>query len=207
MISASIPSTRPTVVRVERSFRSSALVWAITAASLRSARGRLLRATSLQRRARAPGRRRRRRRRRPGRSSCHARAVRGRCWSSSRSVRAEAPRQAPSGCGLRTRTEPPTRAVRLLERGLDHQPPPADDQHLIDGLGNLGQHMARDEHSPSLRREGAEEVAEPAHTLRVEPVRRLVEHEQLRIAEERGRRPSRWRIPSEYPLTRRLAAS
>ena len=31
---------------------------------------------------------------------------------------------------------------QLCERGLDHEPPAADDQHLIDGLRDLREHVA-----------------------------------------------------------------
>ena len=90
---------------------------------------------------------------------------------------------------MRTRTAPPTRAVSCVERRLDHEPAAVDDQDLVDGLRDLGQDVARDEHGAPAGRERAQEVAQPAHALGVEPVRRLVEHEQLRLAEQRRREP------------------
>ena len=45
------------------------------------------------------------------------------------------------------------------------------------------------EHRATLRGERAQEVAQPAHALRVEPVGGLVEDEQLRLAEQRRREP------------------
>ena len=48
--------------------------------------------------------------------------------------------------------------------------------------------------------ERAQEVAQPAHTLRVEPVRRLVEDQQLGVAEQRGRQPEPLAHPERVPL-------
>ena len=76
---------------------------------------------------------------------------------------------------------------QLLERRLDHELAAVDDQHLVDGLGDLGEHVARDEHGPLPGREPAQEIAQPADTLGVEPVCRLVEDQQLGIAEQRSR--------------------
>ena len=89
---------------------------------------------------------------------------------------------------------------QLLERGLDDELAAVDDQHLIDGLRNLGQHMAGDQHCPLAGREGAQEVAQPAHALRVEPVRRLVEDQQLGIAEQCGREPQPLPHPERVAL-------
>ncbi len=61
-----------------------------------------------------------------------------------------------------------------------------DDHHVVDGLCDLREHVARDEDRPALGRERAEEVAKPPDALRIEPIRRLVEHEHLGIAEQRG---------------------
>ena len=65
-------------------------------------------------------------------------------------------------------------------RRLPHEPAAMDDHDLVDGLRDLGEHVARDEDRPALARERAEEVAQPADALRIEAVRRLVEHEHLR---------------------------
>ena len=64
-----------------------------------------------------------------------------------------------------------------------------DDQHLVDGLGDLGQHVAGDEDGASLGRERPQEVAQPAHPFGVEAVRGLVKDQQLGIAEQRPREP------------------
>ncbi len=62
-----------------------------------------------------------------------------------------------------------------------------DDHDLVDGLGDLGEHVARHEDRPTVCGERAQEVAEPADSLRVEAVGGLVEDENLGIAEERRR--------------------
>ena len=60
-----------------------------------------------------------------------------------------------------------------------------DDHDVVDGLGDLREHVARDKDRPPLARERAQEVAEPADSLRVEAVGGLVEDEHLGIAEQR----------------------
>jgi hypothetical protein len=39
---------------------------------------------------------------------------------------------------------------QLCQRGRDHEPPAIDDQHLVNRLRDLGEHMARDEHGATL---------------------------------------------------------
>ena len=78
---------------------------------------------------------------------------------------------------------------QLLERGLDDELAVVDDQHLVDRLRDLGEHVAGDEHRAPPRGERAQEVAQPAHALRVEAVGGLVEDQQLRVAEQRRREP------------------
>jgi hypothetical protein len=51
-----------------------------------------------------------------------------------------------------------------------------DDHDLVRELGDLGQDVARDEHRAAAAGEGAQEGAQPADPLGVEPVGRLVEH-------------------------------
>ena len=62
-----------------------------------------------------------------------------------------------------------------------------DDHDLVDDLLDLGQDVTRDEDRPPLRRKRAQKLAQPTDSLRVEPVRRLVEHEDAGIAEQRPR--------------------
>jgi hypothetical protein len=61
-----------------------------------------------------------------------------------------------------------------------------DDDHVVDGLLDLGEHVAGDEHRAALRGSAAQDVAQPANALRVQAVRGLVEDEHLGIAQERG---------------------
>ncbi len=61
-----------------------------------------------------------------------------------------------------------------------------DDHDLVDDLLELGEDVAGEEDRPPLRGQRAKELAEPADPLRVEPVRRLVENEHLRVAEQRA---------------------
>ena len=63
-----------------------------------------------------------------------------------------------------------------------------DDHDVVGELRHLGENVARDEHRAPLARERAEEVAQPADALRIEPVRRLVEHEHLRAPRAARRR-------------------
>ena len=66
------------------------------------------------------------------------------------------------------------------------QPPSVDDRNLVGEPRHLREHVAGDEHGAAGTGERAQEVTQPANPLRVETVRRLVEHEQARRAEERG---------------------
>ena len=86
---------------------------------------------------------------------------------------------------------------------MRHEPSAVDDHDLVRELRDLREDMARDEDRAAARRERAQEVAQPADPLRVEPVRRLVEHEQLRQAEQRARDaqalPHAERVPAHLP--------
>ena len=77
----------------------------------------------------------------------------------------------------------------LVERALRHELAAADHDDLVDRLRHLGQHVARHEHGAALAGLPAQEVAQPADALRVEPVGGLVEHERRagrRAARRRG---------------------
>ena len=75
----------------------------------------------------------------------------------------------------------------VLERALHDEPPDADDDDAVDRLLDLRQDVAGDQHRAPLGGERDEDVAQPAHALRVQAVGGLVEHEDLRVAEQRGR--------------------
>jgi hypothetical protein len=61
-------------------------------------------------------------------------------------------------------------------------------QHLIDRLRDLRQHVARDQHRAPPGGERAQEVAQPAHALGIEAVGRLVQDQQLGVAQQRRRK-------------------
>ena len=82
-----------------------------------------------------------------------------------------------------------------------------DDHDFVGDLLDLREHVAGDQDRPPLLGERAKEVAEPPDAGRVEPVRRLVEDQELGSPSSAPASPSRWRIPMEYPPTRRFAAS
>ena len=75
----------------------------------------------------------------------------------------------------------------LFDGALEHEAPARDDQQRVDGLLHLGEQVRRHEHRAALGRELAEEAAHPADPLGIEAVRRLVEHEHTRIAQQRVR--------------------
>jgi hypothetical protein len=74
---------------------------------------------------------------------------------------------------------------QLVERPLRHELAVADHDDLVDRLGHLGQHVARDQDRAAVGGLGAQEVAQPAYALRVEAVGGLVEHERARVAQQR----------------------
>jgi hypothetical protein len=83
--------------------------------------------------------------------------------------------------------------VKRLERGTVSEfadvyccgePASVDDQSVIDGLGNFGQEVAGDQDSPAGGGELTYETAKPVHPSRVKAVRRLIQDEQVGIAEQ-----------------------
>ena len=78
--------------------------------------------------------------------------------------------------------------AQLLHRALADQPAGADDDHPVDGLLDLGQQVAGDQHrAPLLVGQVPEEAAQPLDALGVQAVGRLVQHEHGGVAEQRGR--------------------
>ena len=63
--------------------------------------------------------------------------------------------------------------------------PVVEDHDAVGDLLHLVELMARDQHGAALAGEVAEEAAQPADAVGIEPVGRLVEHEHLRVAEQR----------------------
>ena len=74
----------------------------------------------------------------------------------------------------------------ILHSPLRHEPPAVDDDDLVRRLCDLGENVTRDEHGSPLGGLRAQEVPDPADPFGVEPVRGLVEHEDVRVAEESG---------------------
>ena len=64
-----------------------------------------------------------------------------------------------------------------------------DDHDLVDRLGDLGQEVAGDEHRPALVGQAADQAAQPVDALGVEAVGRLVEDQDLGVAEQGGGQP------------------
>ena len=74
---------------------------------------------------------------------------------------------------------------QISERRVRSKPAVVDDDHLVHGLRHLGQDMAGDQDRPALRRHRSQEIPQPPDPLRIEPVRGLVEDQDLGVAEER----------------------
>ena len=67
---------------------------------------------------------------------------------------------------------------------MGDESPAGQDHDLVDGLSDLGQHVARDQHGTARRRVATQEVAQPVDAFRVEPVGGLVKHEDVGVTEE-----------------------
>ena len=80
-------------------------------------------------------------------------------------------------------------AQELRQRGVGDESAAGQHDDFVDGLGHLGQQMAGDEHGASRRGVAAQEVAQPVDAFGVEAVGRLVQDEDVGIAEERGGEP------------------
>ena len=89
---------------------------------------------------------------------------------------------------------------QLGQGGREHEPPVTDDEHPVDGLGDLREDVTGDEHGAALCGQAAQEVTQPANALGVEPVGRLVEDQQLRVAEQRDREPEPLAHPERVSL-------
>jgi hypothetical protein len=79
-------------------------------------------------------------------------------------------------------------AEQVLQRALTDQPALGDDHDAVDGLLDLGQDVAGDQHRLALPgRQVAEELPEPVDAGRVQAVGRLVQDQHPRVAEQRRR--------------------
>src|SRR5665647_123649 len=67
----------------------------------------------------------------------------------------------------------------------DETAAPYDDE-MVGRQGHLAHQVRRHEHGPSVGGEAAQEIPNPVDALRIEAVHRLVQHDGLRVAEQRG---------------------
>ena len=79
--------------------------------------------------------------------------------------------------------------MQVGERALIHDAAGADDGDARAELLDLGEQMAGEEDGHAPAGQLLDQVAHVADAARVEAVRRLVEYEQLRVAQERGGEP------------------
>ncbi|MCQ0018745.1 hypothetical protein LUW74_42875 [Actinomadura madurae] len=64
-----------------------------------------------------------------------------------------------------------------------------DDDHVVDGLRGLREQVARQQHRAAVRHPVPQHRPQPADSLRIQPVGRLVQHQYVRIAQQCGRQP------------------
>jgi hypothetical protein len=81
---------------------------------------------------------------------------------------------------------PVVAAEHLLQGPLGAQLAFGDHDDVVDRLGDLGQYVAGDQHRAPVCRLLPHQTAQPGDPGRVEPVVRLVEDQDLRVAEQRG---------------------
>ena len=115
-------------------------------------------------------------------------------------------RPSPSSCAVAPgRGDRPAQRVRLRRadpdrlrgvgrdelghRAVRDQLAPADHQQVVGGVLHLRHQVAGDEDRAALGRERLHQVADPQDALGIQPVDRLVEHEDRRVAEQRGGDP------------------
>ena len=91
-------------------------------------------------------------------------------------------------------------APQLLDGALRDSLAVRDDDDVVDGLLDLGQHVARDEQRAALRSEVAQEPAQPPDAVGVQAVGGLVEDDDARVPEQGGREPE------SLPHAHRVAA-
>jgi hypothetical protein len=72
---------------------------------------------------------------------------------------------------------------------VGHQPATPDHHQVVGDVLHLGHQVAGDEDGTALSRQPLEQVAYPEHTLGVQPVERLVEHQHRRVAQQGHRDP------------------
>src|SRR5215469_10072495 len=76
------------------------------------------------------------------------------------------------------------RPAEFVQRPGEAELSRVDDHHVVGGLGHLAEHVAGDNDGAALVGQGAQQPAQPGDAGGVEAVGRLVEQENLRVAEE-----------------------
>src|SRR5215217_6125873 len=113
----------------------------------------------------------------------------GRAWCGA----SEAPRESGASCGLRKREKQVFELAavgrELIELCLPDEASARDDHNVVDGLCDLGEEMARHQNRSPVVGEGPKRPSQPSHTLGIEAIRRLVENQDPRMAEQRGGEP------------------
>ena len=119
-----------------------------------------------------------------------------RCSSSSRSARRRAPRPAApaAGCarGRSRRRGRSTARARTRRRAAA-----VDDQDLVDGLRDLGEHVARDEHGLPLGGEARRKSRSQRTPSGSRPLAGSSRTSSSGSPSSAAASPSRWRMPSE----------
>ena len=77
----------------------------------------------------------------------------------------------------------------LRERLVGDQSPVVDDHHVVDGLSDLGEHVAGEQDGATLVRQTAQEVTQPPDALGVQAVGGFVEHEDPWVVDQRRGQP------------------
>ena len=80
-------------------------------------------------------------------------------------------------------------ADKLIDRALAHDPSAVDDRDRVAGALDLVQQVRAEHHRPSLVDQRADHRAHLVHPRWVEPVHRLVQDQQLGVAEQARRDP------------------
>ena len=95
-----------------------------------------------------------------------------------------------SGQQIRLRRPDPdgvagTAGDELSHAAIRDEPAPPDHDQVVGGVLHLRHQVAGDEHRAALGRQRLHQGADPQDALRIQPVDRLVEHQDLRVPEQR----------------------
>ena len=79
------------------------------------------------------------------------------------------------------------RAEQVVHREVGEQPAAPEHDEVVGGLLHLAHQVAGDQHVAALVGEVAQQFTHPADAFGIQPVDRLVEHQDVGIAEQRRR--------------------